>query len=106
MEIKQGITIDYFIISDVQALDPVTVILKDDDGKGKVIIECYGESWSTYFGGIGSKSLLSFVSGLNSGYLEDRLISNAFHKPTKREKNYVNRIARAVIDGCILRETT
>ena len=102
MKIKQGIKVDCFIIKDVQALDPVTVILKDDNSKGKVIIECYGESWSTYFGGIGNKSLLDFVSGLDSGYLEDRLISYAFHKAPKREKVYVNRISQAVIDACKL----
>ena len=106
MEIKQGIAVDYFIINEIERLDPVTVILKDDNGKGKVIIECFGESWSTYFGSIGDKSLSSFISGLNDGYLGSRLVSNTFHKPTKRETVYVNRIAQAVIDGCKFKELT
>ena len=102
MEVKDLGSVRYLVVDDVQALDPITLILKDDGGKGKIIAECYGESWSTYFGGIGTKSLIGFLSGINAGYLEDRFISNTFHKPTKREKVYVNRICQAIIDGCKL----
>ena len=104
MEIAQGITVDYFVISKIERVDPVTVILKDDKGKGQVIIECFGESWSTYFGSIGEKSLNNFISGLGSDYLNGRLISNTFHRPTKRETNYIDRISQAVIDACKFRE--
>ena len=103
MKIKQGISVDYFVIDEVVRLDPVTVIIKDDISKGKVIIECFGESWSTYFGSIGDRKLNDFISGLDSCYLSNRLISNTFHRPTKREAVYVERIAQTVIDACKMR---
>ena len=100
VKLKQGINSDFFIFEDPERLDPVTVIIKDEKGKGKLIIECFGESWSTYFGSIGGKSLIKFIAGLGSDYLGNRLISNTFHRPTKRETNYVDRISQAVIDAC------
>ncbi len=103
MEVKDLGAVRYLVIEDVKALDPVTLILRDEDGKGKVIAECYGESWSTYFGGVGGgKSLIQFLSGLNSGYLSNRLVSNTFHRPTKREAGYIERISQAIIDACKL----
>lgn len=91
------------MIEDIERLDPITVIFKDNKGKGKVIVECFGEAWSTYFGSIGNKTLNGFISGLDSCYLSGRLISNTFHRPTKRESNYIDRISQAVIDACKLR---
>lgn len=104
MEIKQGISVDYFIINDLERLDPIIVVIKDDNRKGKVIVECFGESWSTYFGSIGDRTLNDFISSLDMCYLANRLISNTFHNPTRLEAIYVNRIAQAVIDACKLRK--
>ena len=87
-------------IEEIEALDPVTVILQDNGGTGKVIIECYGEAWSTYFGGIGKQTLNEFLSKCDSCYLSNRIINRRFHKPTKREEGYVKRIAQAVIEAC------
>lgn len=105
MKIRQGISVDYFIIDDLERLDPVTVIIKDAGQSGKIIIECFGEAWSTYFGSIGNRKLNDFISGIDSGYLSSRLISNTFHRPTKRETVYIERIAQTVIDACKMKTT-
>jgi hypothetical protein len=74
------------LISDLMGephkLDPVTVILEDTghrlipmDGKdyttrqGKIIIECYGKSWSAYWGGMGDRTVAQFFSDEHSDYL-------------------------------------
>ena len=61
-------------ITGVDKLDPITVILKDiSKGKGKIIIECYGKSWSAYWGGMGSKTIAEFFSGSCPEYLIEYL---------------------------------
>lgn len=58
-------------LTELDRLDPVTVILEDiEPGKGKLIIECYGRSWSAYWGSI-SKPLdvASFVETCSTDYL-------------------------------------
>lgn len=64
-------------------LDPVTVLLEDLgataiplEGKpgnisrqGKVIIECYGKSWSAYWGGMGDCTVSEFIQSCDDAYL-------------------------------------
>ncbi|SER36307.1 MULTISPECIES: hypothetical protein [Pseudomonas] len=52
------------------SLDPVTVILEDyAKGQGKIIIECYGSSWSSYWGAMGGRSVAQFFIDCDSDYL-------------------------------------
>lgn len=56
-------------IKDVKGLDPVRVIVEEfDRGQAKVIIECYGESWSSYWGSMGG-NLKEFFTRTNVDYL-------------------------------------
>ncbi len=62
------------LISDLMGephkLDPVTVILEDyAPGKGRIIIECYGKSWSSYWGAMGKESIAQFFSTCSADYL-------------------------------------
>ncbi len=74
------------LISDLMGephkLDPVTVILEDighrvipSNGKsyttrqGKIIVECYGKSWSAYWGGMGDRTVAQFFSDEHCEYL-------------------------------------
>lgn len=62
------------LISDLMGephkLDPVTVILEDfEPGKGKIIIECYRQSWSSYWGGMSGRTIAQFFSDCGSDYL-------------------------------------
>lgn len=41
-------------ITEVKNLDLINVTLDDiTPGKGRIMIECYGKSWSSYWGGNG-----------------------------------------------------
>ena len=62
-------------LSDIDALDPVTVILDDiAEGQGKIIIECYCKSWSSYWGAMGEQTnVAQFVCGCDEHYLAKNL---------------------------------
>lgn len=67
-------TVTKLVISDLinseHRLDPVTVYAEDlGPRQGKIIIECYGKSWSAYWGGCGDKGVISFFRSCNSDYL-------------------------------------
>jgi hypothetical protein len=63
-------------LSELDRLDPVTVILEDiEPRKGKIIIECYGQSWSSYWGGMGDRTITEFFCSCNNEYLIGNLSS-------------------------------
>ena len=64
------------LMGDPHKLDPVSVILEDfEPGKGKIIIECYGQSWSAYWGGMGVKSIANFFCSCDEHYIAKKLSS-------------------------------
>lgn len=89
-----------FVIREVPSLDPVTVILEDiGPGEGRVFVECYGEAWAAYWGGMGQRTIAQFVSECGIDYLHSNLIRG---KVEKKRVQYIHRIVQAVIDGCKL----
>jgi hypothetical protein len=62
-------TVTKLVLSELDNLDPVTVILEDlGTNQGKMIVECYGKSWSTYWGGMGGL-LTDFLERVSVGYI-------------------------------------
>jgi hypothetical protein len=58
-------------------LDPISVFLEDfEPGKGKITIECYGKSWSSYWGGMGSRTISQFFCSCDNSYLSSNLAPN------------------------------
>ncbi len=56
-------------ITEVDGLDPVRVMIEEySHGQAKVVIECYGQSWSSYWGSMGG-DLKEFFTRTNVGYL-------------------------------------
>ena len=54
-------------------LDPISVILENyDPGKGKIIIECYGRSWSSFWPAMGC-SIEEFFISCDEDYLAKNL---------------------------------
>lgn len=80
-------------------LDPITVIMRDLKGKGQIVVECYGDAWSTFFGGLGKDTLREFIAGASQDYLANRFVSSTVRTVSKRERAYVEHIARAVIEA-------
>lgn len=76
-------TVTKLLISDLMnsehRLDPVTVFLEDlgnnssdairVSNRGKIIIECYGKSWSSYWGGMGDRTVAQFFCDIGADYL-------------------------------------
>lgn len=67
-------TVVKLTITEAIALDPITVILEDiSSGRGKIIIECYGKSWSACWGGMGARTVSQFFRSCNEDYLAEYL---------------------------------
>ncbi|MYM61617.1 hypothetical protein GTG28_20665 [Vibrio sp. OCN044] len=63
-------------LTELDDLDPITVYLEDiEPRKGKITIECWGKSWSSYWGGMGSRTISQFFIGCNVSYLVNNLDS-------------------------------
>lgn len=60
-------------ITDVKNLDPIRVFMEDlGPNQGRLIIECYGKSWSTYWGSMGG-TLAEFIRDVNVGYIVGKI---------------------------------
>lgn len=83
-------------------LDAITVILRDQQGRGQVIVECFGMAWSCYFGSIGSKTLREFLADCDEYYLAGKLQNcnrEMSKKARKTEEEYIQDISRAIISA-------
>ena len=57
-------------LTDLDRLDPITVFVEDyEAGKGKITFECFGKSWSYYWGGMSGRNLAEFFLSCNTSYL-------------------------------------
>jgi GAF domain-containing protein len=57
------------VISEVARLDPITVFLEEMPVfRGKMIVECYGQSWSAYWGNMGT-TLRLFIQQASADYI-------------------------------------
>jgi hypothetical protein len=87
-----------FRIEGVEGLDPVTVLIDNESlGRGLVVVECYGRSWSAFFGATGQTSMEMFLSRLDADYLASALTRGSRRRPTVSDSAYLDRIADAVI---------
>ncbi len=73
MKIEQS-QITKLFLTEVSNLDPITVFLEDlEPRKGKITIDCYGKSWTAYWGGMGSSNIAQFFVSCDNGYLAGNL---------------------------------
>lgn len=98
MRTEQAVS-EAFTIYDAPKLDPITVVLQDSGaGKGKVIVECFGDAWSAYFGATGERRIREFLSDCGVDYLAGKLCPTS-HRPSKAQQKYLERIAAAVLEA-------
>lgn len=65
------------VIKDVPRLDPITLYAEDlGPNHGKMTVECYGRSWSAYWGGMGG-TLDEFLRRVSADYLTGCLARGA-----------------------------
>jgi len=61
-------------LTDLHRLDPVKVITNDiEEGKGSIIITCYGKAWTAYWGGMSKRKVSQFFIDANTDYLAENL---------------------------------
>lgn len=90
---------DAFTIFDADGFDPILVVFQDlGDGRGRLLIECYGWAWACYWGAMGT-TVRDFVDQCHAGYVADRLTNNQRRNTAveiKRLTGIVNAVKAAI----------
>jgi hypothetical protein len=74
--------------------DPITVFFQDfEPGKGRMVMECYGQAWASYWGAMGNHTVRDFVKTAGPDYLVNKL---SRPKQTKTEEKYLRRLVEAI----------
>lgn len=61
-------------ISKLENIDPVTCYVTNyEKGKGKIVIECWGKTWQTYWGAMGKRDLEEFFISCDKCYIINRI---------------------------------
>lgn len=88
--------IETLMIYDAPKLDPILVVLQDFGGSGRFVIECYGESWSAFWGAMGpGTTLKKFVVRATPDYIANRMWPPQQQRKKYRE-DYLRQIVLAV----------
>lgn len=96
MRIESAERVKVFTVFDAPKLDPVTVVLQDvAQGRGRLLVECYGSAWSGYWGAIGDRTLLEFLVDCHPSYIAGNMHPTD-RRVNKREAAYMVRIVEAV----------
>jgi hypothetical protein len=96
MRIETTTNLQAFTIYEAPALDPILVVLQDfGGGVGRLLVECYGDTWSTYWGAMGDRTLEKFIIGCSTAYIVNRMFGQ-HHKRNKGAESYLTRIVTAV----------
>lgn len=105
MIIEQS-AITKLVIKDLEQLDPITVFAEDfgNNKQGKIIVECYGKTWSAYWPAMGASLMDFFISA------GDDYILNCFSPHMKVEEpdydELTNEIRRVICNrrrqGCLM----
>lgn len=80
-------TTEQLVIEGAPNLDPITVTIEDyEPGKGKLTVECYGKSWTAYWGAMGSGSTVAeFIGSMDSDY-----VANCLWRGTDKQQTRVD----------------
>lgn len=66
-------TVTKMVITDLDRLDPITVMIDNfEPGKGKIMIECYGQCWTNYWGAMSGMTVQQFFQSCNVNYLAEK----------------------------------
>lgn len=84
-----------FTIFDAPKLDPVTVVLQDMGGRGRVVVECFGSAWAGYWGSIGKGTLKDFLIDCHPEYIAGKM-EPSDRRLEESEQAYLLRIMQAV----------
>jgi len=84
-------------ISDHPGLDLVNVYLENiEPGKGRILIECWGKSWTAYWGAMSGMIIEDFFVLAENSYITDRLDPKAKGHKLKYLTKIVNAVKEAL----------
>ncbi|MFM5713787.1 hypothetical protein ACET77_06200 [Aeromonas allosaccharophila] len=70
------------VLTELEKLDPVTIYLDNPaPSRGKITIECFGKSWSSFWPAMGGRRVEEFFVSCNDDYLAGNLSSISSHTP-------------------------
>lgn len=70
------------VLTELEKLDPVTIYLDNPaPSRGKITIECFGKSWSSFWPAMGGRRVEEFFVSCNDDYLAGNLSSCRSHIP-------------------------
>lgn len=76
MEVNKR-TSETYIITDVPSLDPITVYVTNyTKGRGKIVIESFGEAWTCYWDDMGGRTVEEFVLSCDNDYMLRKMVDN------------------------------
>ena len=88
-------------ITELERLDPITVYIEDlSPGRGKITVECYGRTWSSFWPAMGKRSIAQFFVDCNEDYIANNFVPgindtnddwNAFASKVKARVLYCRR---------------
>ncbi|WP_099484453.1 hypothetical protein [Stenotrophomonas maltophilia] len=79
-------------------LDPINVLVQDYElGRGRIVVTCYGQAWCGFWGAMGDRTVMQFVSACDADYVAGNMLSGRHEYVKKHERSYVERIATEVI---------
>lgn len=88
---KQQVNMLY--LTELINLDPIRVIFLDQEvGAGRVIIQCYGEAWTLYWGSMGEYTIKEFFLVVDIGYIVNKIDPHAYNE----RLDYLIRIVTAI----------
>ncbi len=89
-------TVTVFRLYDAPRLDPIFVVMQDlGTGVGRLVVECYGDAWSGYWGAMGERNLQDFLLQCSTDYIAGKMMGSQ-HKRTKQSQAYIHRVIAAV----------
>lgn len=93
MKVVESTTKKY-LITEIQSLDPVTVIVENFKlGEGQIFIQCFDKTWSKYWGAMGEQELEQFFISCDDCYLTEKLFGS--QKSTEIDYDTINKLAAA-----------
>lgn len=86
-----------FRLYDADKLDPIFVVMQDiGPGVGRLLVECYGDAWSGYWGAMGTDYTMErFLLGCSADYIASKMLGSQ-HKRSKQSQRYILRIITAL----------
>lgn len=96
MRIESVPNLKAFRLYDAPRLDPIFVVIHDmGAGSGRLVIECYGDVWSGYWGAMGDSTVEQFLLSCDPEYITCKMFGT-HHKRTKRAEAYLQRMVEAI----------